>query len=441
MAINFPSSLIVKDPTLVDEVSGDFGRIIYQKAQAVARPTTYSEVVQVVQFAKENQIPLAMRGQGHSSFGQAQVSQGIVIDSRSLQKIHNINNNENSIVVDAGTTWRQVVEYALMYKKQPKVLTAYLDLSIGGVLSVGGIAGAAQLHGTVADNVLALQVVTGNGQRQECSPLKNSELFWSVLGGLGQFGLIVQATIALCEAPEYVIRYRLVYRDLQAYLNAHRTAVREQSFLSLEGYISFTSQRGWVYMLEAVQPFIDDSTPDKSRSAQKLKPSSIEVDKIPYSTFLNRVEELALYWQVPETIRRPWFDVFLPDSTIETFLSIVLQEMQSTGVFLAVACPLLHEKLTCPFLRTPNETIVWTFDLLRSSQYNHDHIDEQLVKNRRLFEIARDLGGYRYPISAIPFEDEDWKRHYGELWDRFRERKQAYDPTSILTLGQGIKFN
>jgi cytokinin dehydrogenase len=440
MVVNFPASLVVQDPMLLSEVSGDFGRIIHQQAQAVARPTTYSEIVQVVHFSKENQIPLAMRGQGHSAFGQAQVSQGIVIDSRSLQKIHNIDNNENSIVVDAGTTWRQVVDYTLTYKKQPKVLAAYLDLSVGGVLSVGGIGGAAQLHGTVADNVLALQVITGDGQLNECSPLKNSELFWSVLGGLGQFGLIVQAKIKLCEAPEHVIRYRLVYRDLRAYLAAHRTAIQEQSFMSLEGYISFNSQHGWIYLLEAVQPFIDDSSLDKSRLTQKLKPSSIMVDKIPYKTFLDRVGDLTLYWQMPETICRPWFDVFLPDSTIESFLSIALQELESTGGCLALSCPFLREKLTCPFFRTPSEKIVWTFDILRSSQSNHIHIDEQLVKNRRLFEIARDLGGYRYPISAIPFEQEDWERHYGELWDQFRERKQTYDPNNILTPGQGIKY-
>jgi cytokinin dehydrogenase len=440
MVINFPASLVVQDLMLLNEVSGDFGRIIHQQAQAVARPTTYSEIVQVVDFAKENQISLAMRGQGHSAFGQAQVLQGIVIDSRSLQKIHNIDNNENSIIVDAGTTWRQVVDYTLTYKKQPKVLVAYLDLSVGGVLSMGGIGGAAQLYGTVADNILALQVVTGEGQLKECSPLKNSELFWSVLGGLGQFGLIVQAKIKLCEAPEHVIRYRLVYRDLRAYLDAHRTAIQEQNFISLEGYISFNSQHGWIYLLEAVQPFVDDSTPDKSRPAQKLKPSSIGVDKIPYKTFLDRVGNLSLYWQEAETICRPWFDVFLPNSTIESFFSIALQELESTGGCLALSCPFLYEKITCPFFRTPSEKIVWTFDILRSSQSNHIHIDEQLVKNRRLFEIARDLGGYRYPISAIPFEQEDWERHYGELWDQFRERKQTYDPNNILTPGHGIKY-
>jgi cytokinin dehydrogenase len=440
MIVDFPASLVGQDPVLLSEVSGDFGRIIHQQAQAVARPTTYSEIVRIVRFAQENQMPLAMRGQGHSAFGQAQVSQGIVIDSRSLRKIHNIDNNENSIVVDAGTTWRQVVEHTLMYKKQPKVLAAYLDLSVGGVLSVGGIGGAAQLHGTVADNVLALQVVTGEGQLKECSPVKNSELFWSVLGGLGQFGLIVQAKIKLCEAPEHVIRYRLVYRDLRAYLDAHRTAIQEQNFLSLEGYISFTSQYGWIYRLEAVLPFIDDSISDKSRLEKKLKPSFVGVDRMSYDTFLNRVGDLSLYWQEAETVCRPWFDVFLPNSTIESFLSIALQELESTGGCLALSCPFLHEKLTCPFFRTPSEKIVWTFDILRSSQSNHIHINEQLVKNRKLFELARDLGGYRYPISAIPFEQEDWERHYGELWYQFRERKQTYDPNNILTPGQGIKF-
>jgi len=61
-----------------------------------------------------------------------------------------------------------------------------------------------------------------------------------------------------------------------------------------------------------------------------------------------------------------------------------------------------------------------------------------VARNRVLFEAARDLGGKKYVISAIPFSRNDWQQHYHPVWGPFVSAKHRYDPDVVLTPGPGI---
>ena len=58
--------------------------------------------------------------------------------------------------------------------------------------------------------------------------------------------------------------------------------------------------------------------------------------------------------------------------------------------------------------------------------------------NRSLFEQARLLGGYDYPVGATPVGPHEWPQHYGDAWPGFLRAKRRYDPGGILTPGQAI---
>ena len=64
--------------------------------------------------------------------------------------------------------------------------------------------------------------------------------------------------------------------------------------------------------------------------------------------------------------------------------------------------------------------------------------DLMVQANRRLFEEVRDLGGYRYPVGAVPVSHNDWMQHFGPVWSTLAEARQRYDPANVLTPGQGI---
>jgi len=91
-----------------------------------------------------------------------------VIDMSTLATVHDI--GRSSADVDAGATWRALLERTLARGLSPPTLTDYQDLSVGGTLSVGGIGGGGFRYGAQVDNVIALEVVTGEGRRMRCSP-------------------------------------------------------------------------------------------------------------------------------------------------------------------------------------------------------------------------------------------------------------------------------
>jgi cytokinin dehydrogenase len=100
---------------------------------------------------------------------------GVVIDMSTLNTIHSIASDR--MVVDAGATWSAVVDAALAQGLTPPVLTAFIELSVDGTLSVGGIGGMSHLYGVQTDNVLELNVVVADGRELTCSATQNADLF------------------------------------------------------------------------------------------------------------------------------------------------------------------------------------------------------------------------------------------------------------------------
>ena len=106
----------------------------------------------------------------------------------------------DSVEAEAGARWSSVLGATLPLGLTPPVLTDYLELSVGGTLSAGGVGGASPHYGAQVDNVLELEVVTGAGQRVVCSPAQAPELFYAVLAGLGQCAALGRCAQPRCDA-------------------------------------------------------------------------------------------------------------------------------------------------------------------------------------------------------------------------------------------------
>ena len=178
-------ALVVEAASLA-AAADDFGHIIQRTPVAVLRPGSVHDIRTLVQFANLHHIQVAMRGQGHSTFGQSQAEAGVVIDSRTLHTIHHV--DANTAVVDAGVRWVDLLTATLRQSHTPPVLTDFLELSVGGVLQVGGIGGHAHRAGFAVDNVHALQVVTGEGHLLTCSPTHEADFFTLSSAALDSLG-------------------------------------------------------------------------------------------------------------------------------------------------------------------------------------------------------------------------------------------------------------
>jgi FAD/FMN-containing dehydrogenase len=230
-------------------MSEDYGRYIHRSPVAVLRPVSVTDIVKIVAHANKRRLKIAMRGQGHCLYGQAQAEGGIVIDSTTLNNIRWSSNN--TLDVQPGALWGQVAKAALSRSLTPPVIPDALMLSAGGTLSVGGTGEMSYRMGAQVDHVLELDVVTGAGQLVTCSPERNGELFRMTLAGLGQCGIIVRARLRLVSAPESVVMRSLTYDDPAALLSDQARLSAVEALGPLGGAFLRDADGRWRFLLFA----------------------------------------------------------------------------------------------------------------------------------------------------------------------------------------------
>jgi FAD/FMN-containing dehydrogenase len=435
---------LTTEPGARQEAADDYGHIVHRLPYAVLRPGSVDDVVAMIRFARTHRLRVAMRGQGHVCFGQAQVDAGIVIDSRTLNRIHRI--GQDAAVVGPGVTWDELLRVTVAHGLTPPVLTDFLGLSVGGTLSTGGIGGASQHFGVQVDTVRELQVVTGRGELVSCSPARNRDLFDSVLAGLGQYGIIVRATVGLVPAPVEARVYNLFYDDLGAYLADQLRLLGDGRFSYLEGQVQPRpdGSPGWRFMIEGVSYFTPPRQPDDAallaglsddRAAAVITPNT-------YVGWAHRLDPAVEFLKaIGDWFRpHPLLDLFVPASRAESVIGAALATLTPAdiGIGPILLYPVRTALFTRPLLRVPDERATFLFSMLRTTA-NADQalLARQLASNRALYDANVAAGGTWYPIGAIAdYDQDDWRRHYGALWPSVLDAKRRYDPAHVLTPGQ-----
>ena len=430
---------LVTDPASLAEAADDYGHIVHRTPIAVLRPGSVHDVQVMVRYADQHGLKVAMRGQGHSTFGQAQVKGGVVIDSRTLATIHEI--TPAGAVADAGVQWLDLAQAAIAKGFTPPVFTDYLGLSVGGTLSVGGVGGATSHYGLQVDNALELQVVTGKGDLVTCSATTNKELFTAVLGGLGQYGIIVRATVKVIPAQTTARVYHLNYADLAKMTEAQRIALADGRFDYLEGSVNAVDGGGWSYQLEGVVYYTAPNAPDDAAKVAGLPaPDSSDISEVSYFDWLNRIYDLVE--QLKQLgLPSPWINLYLPGSATDAFVAQTVANLTTadTGGGPILLYPIKTGLLHRPLVEVPDQPVAFLFAILRMATPSDDATVQRLIKaNRALYEKARALGGTLYPVSAVPMSPADWVRHYGADYPKVLADKALFDPRHTLTPGQGI---
>jgi FAD/FMN-containing dehydrogenase len=421
----------------------DFGGIVERPPRAVLSAASVADVARAVRFAGELGIQVAARGCGHTTFGQAQAGDGLVVETRALNRVLRI--EADRVVVEAGATWSALVAATLARGLMPPVLTDYLDLTVGGTLSVGGLGGASYRFGAQVDHVFEVAVVTGAGEVEICSPSHLPELFFAALAGLGQCGIIVSATLRLVPVPAVARVYGLLYHDPPSLVSDLRWLTAEERFDHLAGYVLPAPGGGWAAALEAARYAASGAELDDARLLDDLcaRTDQVQINDYPVAAFAGRMgEQVALLRQGGEWERpHPWFDAFVPGSKIQAFVEEVLSTLTHADLgpsFPLLLYPVRTDRFTCPLLRLPAEESAYLFDLLRTAPPEPRAVERMLAHNRRLFEGNRDVGGTYYPAGAVSLSPEDWRRHFGPAWEAFAAAKHRFDPGKLLTPGPEV---
>jgi FAD/FMN-containing dehydrogenase len=326
------------------------------------------------------------------------------------------------------------------------VLTEYLELSVGGTLVVGGVGGTTSAYGVQSDTVIALEVVTGKGEKVTCSAGDNADLFNAVRAGLGQVGVITKATVKLVAAPQSVRRFLLSYPDLPTMLRDMRLLSADQRFDVVQGAIAAAPSGGLAFRLDVVKYF-DGEPPDDdvllaglSDDTAQRQPTTIE-----YFEYLNRFAaiETALRANGPWFFPHPWLMTFIGDSQVESVVNAELDALNPAidlGPFSQIVLnPIRRSAISSPLLRMPADDLCYAFNFVRIPATDDAAEANRLIAaNKATYGRVRAAGGTLYPVSAFPMSKDEWRDHFGSAFGQLAAAKQQYDPDGILTPGYEI---
>ena len=161
---------------------------IDRKPAMIVRCAGVLDVIQALNFARQNNIPLSVRSSGHNVTGCSVCDGGLVIDLSRMKGIE-VDPQRKKVRAQAGVTWGE-----LDHETQ-----AFGLATTGGRVSTTGIAGVTlgggygwlmRKYGLAIDNLLSVDVVTANGTFLTASAAENEDLFWGIRGGGGNFGIV-----------------------------------------------------------------------------------------------------------------------------------------------------------------------------------------------------------------------------------------------------------
>lgn len=435
--------VLTLDDVSRDADSQDQGNIVFNIPAAVLRPGSVADIQEMVKFCRARGVEVAARGAGHTTFGQGLVNSGLIIEMRWLNTIYSV--GVDGAEADAGVLWRDLVQLAAAEGlRVASGLPGYLGLTIGGTLSVGG-ASTDYREGGLVDRVQRVEVVSGRGERFLCSPTAQVDLFNAVLGGLGQCGVITRARIDMLPAPTRVRTYQLTYTDSAALFKDLRL-LRDRGEVDKLYCLWQSIETNVSHQLHAHVYYDLDSPPHDTFVLRDVSAAPVITDQTYLEHVLSDDSAIEGFRALGyDSYIKPWFDVWLPDSSVESYVEHVIPGLgpsswSSTGFVLLI----MHKRaaMTRPFFRVPDQTEwVYLFDILNDSGAPGPEpafTSEMLNRNRTLWAQAKAAGAIRYPIGTLEFTHDDWVQHYGDAWSTFRSMKNRFDPDGILTPGLGI---
>jgi FAD/FMN-containing dehydrogenase len=161
--------------------------MIDRRPAIIVRCSGVADVVASVNFARSQQLLVAVRGAGHNVAGTSVCDGGIVIDLARMRSTH-VEPARRTARVDAGATWTDV-NHELQVFGLAATGGFVGATGVSGLTLGGGLGWLVRKHGLALDNLISVDLVTADGRVVTASATENSDLFWGVRGGGGNFGI------------------------------------------------------------------------------------------------------------------------------------------------------------------------------------------------------------------------------------------------------------
>jgi FAD/FMN-containing dehydrogenase len=432
-----------------------FNGMIDKRPALIVRCTGLADVIHTVRLAREHDLLLAVRGGGHGVAGNAVCDGGLMLDL-SLMRSVQVDPAARVARVQGGATLRD-----LDWETQPFALVAPAGVvsttGVAGLTLGGGYGWVRGKYGMTVDNLLAVEIVTAEGERLQASETENPDLFWAVRGGGGNFGVATNFTFRLHPLGPIVFHCGPMYagevaREIlvgwRAFMvDAPDDVTTEFFFWTIPSHPSFPSEMHGRHVVipsalyagpadegeRVLQPLRELAGPLLDLSARR---PFLEVQQM-FDPYLP-TGELLHYWKALYLDR--WNDEVVhalvmafnqrpPGVTRTPFVLHDLRGASSRVLSDATA----FSNRTKPYLIEFNST--WT---------NPADTDRNVAWTRQVWTDMRQRfspSGAGYLNMDCYNEDGEPLVHttFGTKYERLRQVKKKYDPTNFFRLNMNIE--
>ena len=209
LATKVQGEILTADSPGFDKVRAVWNAMIDRKPALIARCKSADDVVACVKFATQHDLLVAVRGGGHNIAGNAVCEGGLLIDL-SLMRAVKVDAAKQTAHVEGGALLGDFDQAA-----QAQGLATPLGINsttgVAGLTLGGGFGWLSRKHGLTLDNLLSATVVTAAGEKLTASAKENSDLFWALRGGSGNFGVVTSFEFKLHKIGTEVLSGLIVH--------------------------------------------------------------------------------------------------------------------------------------------------------------------------------------------------------------------------------------
>ena len=417
----------------------------------IARCTCVEDVVTAVNFARKHGLLVAVRGGGHQVAGYGTCDDGLVIDL-SLMKEIEIDPELRVAKAGPGCNWGELDRATQTYGlAAPGGVVS--DTGIAGLTLGGGFGWLRNKYGLSCDNLLSVEIVTANGLVIRASEAENSELFWGIRGGGGNFGIVTSFEFQLHPVGPEVMALFVFHQDIEQGLRFFRdytaSAPDEVSLLAVIGVFPPGAEH---YPVELHgKPFFAIA------GCYVGAPEVGELVLQPLRDFATPLLDVS--GRMPFTVLQTVFDEEFPRDMRYYWKSTTVMQLSDE----AIDC-IVQEALRQP---SPNSTTdIWhnagairRMDASRTAYSGREvpymvnfeanwHRPEDDAANmawvsNSLKAMSPLSAGLKY-LNFAGFQEEGQamvQSAYGDKYERLVALKKQYDPTNLFRLNQNIQAN
>jgi FAD/FMN-containing dehydrogenase len=433
-----------------DEVRVIHNGMIDKRPGLLVRCSGVADVIDCVNFARDNNILFSVRGGGHNPAGNCLCDDGITIDLSTMRGVR-VDPDARIAWVQGGATLgdidRETQAFALVAPSGVVSETGIAGLTLGG--GFGWVRGK---HGMSIDNLLSVDIVTADGKFLHASENENEDLFWAVRGGGGNFGIVTSFEFQLHPLGPIVMHCAPIYHGDQA--KEITKAWREFMHTAPD---EFTTEL--FYWNIPVHP----TFPEELHGTPVVVPAGVWAGNVEEGEkFVQPLRELGtplldISGPKPFTVIQKTFDPYLPKGELQNYWkSIYLDNINDEVIDLVIEIYESRPAQLCPFvmhdLRGASSRVAadatafgdrsapFLFEL-NSSWTDLSQSESNIAWTRQKWDELRKFssGGLYLNFAGLGMEDQALVREtYGDNYDRLVEIKNKYDPANLFRLNQNI---